>query len=291
VTGVQTCALPIYTAVVFEGQSLTYTELNARANQLAHVLIRHGVVADTLVGICVERSLEMVIGLLAILKAGGAYVPLDPSYPAERLAFMVQDSQVALLLTQTHLQGRLPLAGLNPPPLVCVDDPAAYASQPDSNPPLRSQPQDLAYVIYTSGSTGKPKGVCIAQHSVIRLVKNTNYMELNSEQVFLQYAPIAFDAATLEIWGALLNSARLIVTPPSYKQLEQLGQLIQHEQVTILWLTSSLFNVMIDEYPDSLKGVKYLLAGGETLSTSHVEKAIRLLPDTHLIIVKCSKLY
>jgi aspartate racemase len=141
----------------------------------------------------------------------------------------------------------------------------------------------LAYVIYTSGSTGKPKGVCVPHRAVVRLVKNTDYALFNSEQIFLQYAPISFDAATLEIWGALLHSAKLVVMPAQQKSLEALAQILQQKNISVLWLTSSLFNVMLEERPASLRGVTQLLTGGEALSVSHIRKALRLLPDTQLI--------
>jgi non-ribosomal peptide synthetase component F len=209
----QVVRTPDNTAVVFESQSLTYAALNARANQLAHVLIQHGVMADTLVGICVERSLEMVIGLLAILKAGGAYVPLDPSYPAERLAFMLQDSQVTLLLTQTHLQGSLPLADLNPPPLlVCVDDPHLTAGQPEDNPPPRSQPQSLAYVLFTSGSTGKPKGVMIEHYSAYCLIRwAEKVFPKKSLQGTLASTSINFDLSVYELFVPLSSGNTVLL--------------------------------------------------------------------------------
>ena len=152
---------PEATALVYEDQQLTYGELNARANRLAHHLRSLGVGPEVLVGVCLERSLELVVGLLAILKAGGAYVPLDPSYPAERLAFMLQDTQAPVLLTQQRLLAHLPAyAGHT----LCLERDAAHIAQhPDTNPPTSATPTNLAYVIYTSGSTGTPKGVMVEQ--------------------------------------------------------------------------------------------------------------------------------
>ena len=171
---------PRATALVYEDQQLTYGELNARANRLAHHLRSLGVGPEVLVGVCLERSLELVVGLLAILKAGGAYVPLDPSYPAERLAFMLQDTQAPVLLTQQHLLARLPAyAGHT----LCLEREAAHTAQhPDTNPPTSATPTNLAYVIYTSGSTGTPKGVMVEQRAVVRLVRNADYVRLGPDR-------------------------------------------------------------------------------------------------------------
>ena len=268
-------------ALVFEDRELTYGELNGRANRLAHYLMALGVGAETLVGICVERSLEMVIGLMGILKAGGAYVPLDPDYPAERLQFMLEDARVSVLLTQSSLLEGLPASDAR---TVCLDsDWEAIVGYSGENPARRSGPENLAYVIYTSGSTGIPKGVCILQQAVVRLVRQTNYVRLDSEEIFLQYAPVSFDAATLELWGALLNGAKLIVMLPHERSLSQLSQVLQEKGVTVLWLTSSLFNLMLDEQPESLLGIEQLLVGGEELSVPHIQRALGVLPDTQLI--------
>jgi amino acid adenylation domain-containing protein len=268
-------------AVVFEEQQLTYRELNSQANQLAHYLQSLGVKPEVLVGICVERSLEMVIGLLVILKAGGAYVPIDPSYPQARIAYMLEDTATPLLLTQSHLQKQLPELE-SECVVVCLDE-VDFAVQETENLVVNRGATDLAYVIYTSGSTGLPKGVCVPHRAIVRLVKNTDYALFNSEQIFLQYAPISFDAATLEIWGALLNSAKLVVMPTQQKSLETLAEILQQKNISVLWLTSSLFNVMLEEHPASMRDVKQLMTGGEALSVSHIHKALQLLPYTQLI--------
>ena len=208
-------------AIVFEEQQLTYGELNQKANQLAHHLAGLGVKAETLVGICVERSIEMVIGLLGILKAGGAYVPLDPNYPAERLSYMLNDAQVSILLTQELLCG---LLSQNSAEVVCLDsDWKSIEQQSKANCEAEINATNLAYVIYTSGSTGNPKGVLVEHKGVVRLVKETNYANFTAQEVFLQSAPISFDASTFEIWGSLLNSAQLVIcllyTSPSPRDL------------------------------------------------------------------------
>jgi len=272
---------PDAVAVVFQDKQLTYHELNIRANQLAHQLRSLGVGSDSLVGICVERSLEMVGGLLAILKAGGAYVPLDPAYPSERLAFMLEDTQVEVLLTQQSLVGKLPSSQAR---VVCLDtDWETVAQQSEENPLSEMRSDHKAYVMYTSGSTGMPKGVSVIHRGVVRLVKQTNYASFSAEEVFLQLAPISFDASTFEIWGSLLNGARLVVMPPHTPSLQELGQVLEQYQVTTLWLTAGLFHLMVDEQIEGLKGLRQLLAGGDVLSVSHVKKVLQEIKGLTLI--------
>jgi hypothetical protein len=190
---------PDAVAVVFEDQQLTYAQLNAKANQLAHHLRDLGVKPDTLVAICVERSMEMVIGLLGILKAGGAYVPLDPDYPEERLAYMLQDTDASVLLTQIHLRGRLPETKVH---AVCIDSNwGEIAERADSNPPTVTSPLNLAYCIYTSGSTGRPKGVVVQQCSLVDHINwQTRTFGLTAADVYLQRTSSSFDASVWEIW-------------------------------------------------------------------------------------------
>ena len=268
-------------AVVFEGEELSYGELNGRANQLAHYLRGLGVGREVLVGICVERSLEMVVGLLGVLKAGGAYVPLDPSYPPERLRYMVEDAQVQVILTQQDWQRKLPATSV---PVVCLDRDWGVIGQErkeDANSAVTAE--NLAYVAYTSGSTGAPKGVSILQKSVVRLVKGTDYVELSAGETFLQLAPISFDASTFEIWGCLLNGGRLVVMAPATPSLEEIGRALQQYQVTTLWLTAGLFHLMVNERVQDLRGVRQLLAGGDVLGLRQVQKVLQELPETRLI--------
>ena len=281
---------PDAVAVVFEDQQLTYQQLNCRANQLAHHLRSLGVGADVLVGICVERSQEMVVGLLGILKAGGAYVPLDPAYPAERLTFMLEDSQVSVLLTQQQLVEKLPSHQAQ---VVCLDtdweaiSPVGMAlltaQHSEQNLHTEVRPDHLAYVMYTSGSTGIPKGVSVIHRGVMRLVKQTNYASFSSQEVFLQLAPISFDASTFEIWGSLLNGAKLVVMPAKTPSLQELGQALGQHQVTTLWLTAGLFHLMVDERLEDLKGVRQLLTGGDVVSVSHAKKVVQYIQGLTLI--------
>ncbi|MDZ8183920.1 MAG: amino acid adenylation domain-containing protein [Nostoc sp. ChiSLP02] len=268
-------------AVVYQQQHLTYRELNNRANQLAHYLRSLGVKPEVRVGICVERSLEMVIGILAILKAGGAYVPLDPAYPAERLAFMLEDVEASILLTQTHLQNQLPI---NNQTVVNLDaDWKIIAQQKQDNLPSEVNPDNLAYIIYTSGSTGTPKGTEVPHRSFIGVMFGVDYIHLDASQIWLQHSSISWDASALELWTPLLYGGRCVLYAERIATPEGLSHILQEEKVNILWLTSALFNLMIDTIPSGLLGVKQLLIGGEALSVNHVRRALELLPETQII--------
>jgi non-ribosomal peptide synthetase component F len=209
---------PDAVALVYEEETLSYGALNTRANQLAHHLIALGVRPDARIAICVERSIEMVVGLMAILKAGGCYVPLDPAYPADRLAFMLADSAPEIVLTHAPARPALAaaLAGLATPPAILdlLADAKAWSRRSRANPDpaaIGLAPTHLAYVIYTSGSTGTPKGVMVEHRNVVRLVKNNGYLAITASDVLLNSSSATFDATTFELWGALLNGARLVL--------------------------------------------------------------------------------
>ncbi|MEG4119910.1 amino acid adenylation domain-containing protein [Microcoleus sp. N9_B4] len=277
----QAALTPDAVAIVFGEQQLTYQQLNCRANQLAHYLQTLGAGPEVLVGICFDRSMDAIVSLLAVLKAGSAYLPLDPAYPKERLDFMLSDAKISVLLTQQKLVERLPDCGAK---VVCLEAAREEIdAQSENNPANLANADNLAYVMYTSGSTGKPKGVCVVHRGVVRLVKDTNFASLTSAEVFLQLAPISFDASTLEIWGALLNGAQLAVFPPGSPSLAELGEAIRLYKVTILWLTAGLFHLMVDDRIEDLKGVRQLLAGGDVLSVPHVQKLLREVPNCKLI--------
>ncbi|MCP4656592.1 MAG: AMP-binding protein, partial [bacterium] len=192
---------PAATAVTCGADALTYAELNRRANRLARHLGRLGVGPESLVGLAMERSLAMVVGLAGILKAGGAYLPLDPAYPEERLRFILEDTGATVVLVHAPTRHALERIA-DSRTLVDLDE--DHGNSRADNPPPRTTPDNLAYAIYTSGSTGQPKGVAVTHRSVVRLVRETDFAHLDAEQVFLQFAPVAFDASTLEIWGPLL---------------------------------------------------------------------------------------
>ncbi len=277
----QVARSPAAVAVVHEDRALSYRELDARSSRLAHHLRALGVGPEAVVGLCVERSPEMIVGLLGILKAGGAYLPLDPDYPAERLAFMLADAGAAVLVTQAALPARLPAHAAA---TVRLDaDWPAIARHPEHAPDLTLDPANPAYVIYTSGSTGAPKGVVVTHHNVVRLVTGTNYVELSADDVVLQMAPLSFDASTFEIWGALLNGARLLVYPAESFDLATLSHLVARGGVSVLWLTAALFHQVVDEDVAAIAGVRQLLAGGDVLSAAHVRRTLAAQGDGRLI--------
>ncbi|HET6978722.1 MAG TPA: amino acid adenylation domain-containing protein [Pyrinomonadaceae bacterium] len=250
-------------ALLFEDESLTYRELNERANQLARRLRALGVGPEVTVGVLLDRSPELIVALLAILKAGGVYVPLNAAYPRERLELMCDDAQLRLVLTPQMFEN--------------LDD------ESSENLDYQTTPANRAYVMYTSGSTGRPKGVNVVHRSIVRLVKNTNYADLSSAQTFLQFAPTTFDASTLEIWGSLLNGGRLVIMPGGAASPAELGQTLQRHEVTTLWLTAGFFHLMVDENLEGLRSVKQMIAGGDVLSPVHIAKVLREFPECRVI--------
>ncbi len=268
-------------ALVYEGTAMSYAELDAQSDRLGRLLRAKGAGPDVPVGLCAGRSLQMIVGLLAILKAGGTYVPLDPALPADRLDFIMSDTGCRLILVHGERTPSVRTEGIA---VIRID--GAYAEPPSaSRDPLAQEatPENLAYVMYTSGSTGRPKGVMIPHRAVVRLVKGTDYCAFGREEVFLQFAPISFDASTFEIWGALLNGSRLVIAPARPPSFEELGCLIASSGVTTLWLTSVLFSQIVDSRPEALRGLKQLVTGGDVLSVPHVNRFMERHPETRLI--------
>jgi aspartate racemase len=277
----QAARTPDAVALTWGDERLSYGALNRQANQLAHYLRQEGVGPDVVVAVCLERSPEMVIGLLGTLKAGGAYLPLDPAYPADRLNFMLQDTQAPVLLTQRHLLERLPVHGAR---VICLDtDWAAIARESEADFLAGATAEHLAYVMYTSGSTGRPKGVEIRHRGIVRLVCGAGYADFDSGETFLQLAPTSFDASTFELWGALVHGSRCVLFPGAGPAPQELGAMLRRERISILWLTASLFNTVMDEAPEVLSGLRQLLIGGEALSVPHVRRALRRLPAVRII--------
>jgi amino acid adenylation domain-containing protein len=276
-------AQPDALALVRGVQRITYDELNGRANVLARILNEHGVERETLVAVCMERSVEALVAILAILKAGGAYVPLEPEFPAARTEALLAETKPRLLLLDETAAARHSGSAI---PQLRLDDDSLQghvSRQATVNRQSTSGARDLAYVMYTSGSTGQPKGVMVEQRSVIRLVRNTNYCEFGPQHVFLQAAPLSFDASTFEIWGALLNGSALVLLDSPRVSLDAIAQAVRDKRVTTLWLTSGLFNLMAEQRLHDLTGLQQLLAGGDILSARHVRKALEELPNCHVI--------
>nr|WP_088328225.1 non-ribosomal peptide synthetase [Bacillus cereus] len=266
----QAMIYPNSIAVTYEKEKITYKELNERANQLAHYLQKKGVGPDTLVGLCVERSLEMIVGILGILKAGGAYVPLDPTYPEQRLQYILEDASIQLFVTQESLKE------LNWLPenveSICLDRDQDEIGKESKTLPVSSVgPQNLAYVIYTSGSTGNPKGVMIEHHNVIRLFKSTDcWYQFNEKDTWTLFHSYAFDFSVWEIWGALLYGGKLVVVPYWISRSpKDFYQLLVEKEVTVLNQTPSAFRQLIRvcEQEDKNKNLqlRYVIFGGEAL--------------------------
>ncbi|KAF6627029.1 amino acid adenylation domain-containing protein [Paenibacillus sp. EKM208P] len=270
---------PDHIAVALGHQSLTYRELNETANRLAHTLRDTGVKSDEPVGILTERSLDMITGTLAILKAGGAYVPVDPQYPEDRIRYMLEDSGAKLLLAQQDLLDRCYFDGQ----IINLNEDTSYSADA-SNLDIDGAGNHAAYVIYTSGSTGKPKGVVVEHQSVVRLVCNTDYVPFDESTRMLQTCAFVFDGSTFEIWGALLNGGQLVlVLKEDLLDAAKLKETIRDHRVTMMWLTTPLFNQLSQQDSKLFGDVKYLLVGGDVLSAPHINRVLRDNPDINII--------
>ena len=266
-------------ALVHNDKKMTYGELNEKANAVANILRNKGVKVDELVGIMVQRSFEMMVGILGILKSGAGYMPLDPKYPEDRIEYMVQDSKINILLTQSHLASDVNFDG----EIILLDEASLYEGK-TSNPEIINTPNDIAYVIYTSGSTGKPKGVMVEHRNVVRLIKNTNYVKFEEDERILQTGAIVFDASTFEFWGSLLNGYALyLVDEGVILEAEKLKKAIEDQKITTLWLTAPLFNQLTEQNPKIFDGVRNLLVGGDALSPKHINRIRDIYKDLNII--------
>ncbi|UCH98534.1 MAG: amino acid adenylation domain-containing protein [Candidatus Aminicenantes bacterium] len=275
---------------------ITYKELNKRSDQLALHLKGKGVKPDTIVAIMVERSIEMIIGLLGILKAGGAYLPIELGYPEDRINYMLSDSSAKLLVTTSILAKEGERARSWEGEKIFIDLENRLACSTFGNSPLErgapkgrgvSEPAaNLAYIIYTSGTTGKPKGNLTTHANVIRVVKDTNYIELTGNDRILQLSNYAFDGSVFDIYGALLNGSVLVlVDRERVLELDRLAALIRQQQITAFFVTTALFNTLIDMQIDCFAHVKKVLFGGERVSLEHARKALEYLGKGRVIHV------
>jgi amino acid adenylation domain-containing protein len=273
---------PDSVAVSFAGEQLTYTELNERANQVARRLQGLGVGAEVSVGICMERSIEMITGMLGILKAGGAYVPLDPEYPAQRLSYMIEDAGVRVLLSQARLAQTLLAHGAT---VLYLDaDGESIGAEARDDLEYTATAENPAYVIYTSGSTGTPKGVVITHSAVARTVCNTNYIKLETHDRVAQASNSSFDAATFEIWGALLHGATLVIIPKEVLiSPRHLAMQIRELEISIMFLPTALFNQVAGEVPGAFGSLRYLLFGGEAVDPRSVREVLKADPPQRLL--------
>jgi amino acid adenylation domain-containing protein len=275
---------PGATAVVDGERLVTYGELNARANQLAHMLRQRAPGSAPRIGLCLERSAELIVAMLGVLKTGGAYVPLDPELPTERLVFMLHDADVSLLVTTTSLLSRLPVTGDR---VLCLDrDAHVIAAQPTHNHDHAESPSQLAYIMYTSGSSGTPKGVLTAHRAIVRLTCGTDYIHIGATDALAHAANPAFDAATFEVWGALVNGARVVIVPRMVVLSPRtFVAMLGHAGITTLFLTTALFNQMARHAPDAFRGCRTVLFGGEAVEPRWVRAVLDAAPPARLLHV------
>ncbi|HEY1618862.1 MAG TPA: amino acid adenylation domain-containing protein, partial [Streptosporangiaceae bacterium] len=276
----QAAATPDAPALAFGADCVSYAELDRRSNALAWLLRRRGVRTDTPVGVAMERGTGLIVTLLAVLKAGGAYLPIDAASPASRIGAMITAAGARLVLVTGQSAGQLPrLPGVE---LLVSDGEAGpgsaggpgSAADQDAPPPDLSHPLSLAYVSFTSGSTGVPKGVGVPQRAVVRLISDPTFAPLGPGQRLLHLAPVAFDASTLEIWGALLTGATVVVAPPGPLGLPDLAALLRTAGVTVVWLTAGLFHQLAETDIDALADVPVILAGGDVLNPDTVRAVL-----------------
>lgn len=274
---------PLKTAVLFEDRQLSYEELNQRANQLAYYLRKKGVELENLIPICIDRSPELIIAILAILKAGGAYVPIDPEYPSERINFMLKDIGASMLLTNKTNKVKF-----------LLNDEIDVIQIDTEWPVIKSfsivnlensiQPDSLAYVIYTSGSTGNPKGAMIEHRNIVSLVKGINYVSLAENDILLSTGSPSFDATTIEYWGMLLNGGQLVLChQDTLLDNELLKDEIEKRKVTKMWFTSSWFNQLVEYDISIFKSLQTIMVGGEKLSEQHIQKMRETYPEIEII--------
>ena len=284
----QTLLRPDRPAVSCGGTVLTYAQLDGRAARLAVRLVAAGVQVDDVVAVLAERSVDLVVSLLAVLKAGGAYTALDADLPAARVAHILGETGAGVVVAQAHLADRAPqgvrvvLVGGPDGAVDGRDDrPAEDAAAEDADAVLAARavrPGHLAYVSFTSGSTGTPKGAAIPHAAVSRLVRGPDWLDVREDDVFLHLSPVAFDASTLEIWAPLASGARLEVLPPGPIDLDALAEFCVARRVSVLWLTAGLFHQLASLRPDAFATLRHLLAGGDVVSPGHVAQVLERHP-------------
>lgn len=266
----QCLSTPDNVAIIYQKKSLSYKELNQKANQLAHYLQKNGLTPGTFGAICTSQEVHLIIGILAILKTGAAYIPIDPNYPKQHILFLLHDSKPKILLASKKLSEKLQYYNNTDGCFVLLLESIVCELEQESVKNLEKElvtPASLAYIIYTSGTTGKSKGVIVPHKAVLRLVKNTNFIKISSSDRIAQAASISFDAATFEIWGALLNGATLVAVPyTTLLNIDHFAEYIKRNKITILWLTSTIFNQYAAKNPRFFNQLTYLLVGGDVLN-------------------------
>ncbi|MCY9393850.1 AMP-binding protein, partial [Bacillus haynesii] len=255
---------PDHTALVFGAQRMTYRELNEKANQTARLLREKGIGRGSVAAIIADRSFEMIIGIMGILKAGSAYLPIDPETPKDRVDYMLKNSGAALLVTTESLLTPFDMKTVN----LRSDELHLLSGE---NLPRVNRSSDTAYIVYTSGSTGTPKGVVTPHYSAVRVVRNTNYIDITEDDVILQLSNYSFDGSVFDIFGALLNGASLVlIEKETVLNTHELAGVIKKEQVSVMFITTALFNTLADINIGCLAKLRKILFGGERASIPHV---------------------
>ena len=270
---------PDAVAVQIGDATMTYRELDERSDRIAAYLCAHGIGRGSFAGLCAERSFDMIAALLGILKSGAASIALDPAHPPHRLRAMLAEANVNLILVTPGCAGSFGVV-----PCAVIGDLLA-TPRVSSAPGVPGKSGDAAHVMYTSGSTGAPKGAVIPHRAVLRTVCGADYLRFASDETLFGFVPLTFDVSILEIWGALLNGARLVLCPPGLPSLDELGAMIAAQSVTTLWLTSALFEQMIATQIDKLRGVRQLIVGGDVMSPDFARRALAGLPKTRILNV------
>ncbi|UOB81919.1 amino acid adenylation domain-containing protein (plasmid) [Bacillus sp. ZJS3] len=272
---------PQKVALIYGDHEVSYEELNLKSNMLAHYLINKGVKKEDSIGIFMDRSISMIISIVAIIKAGATYVPIDLNSPLKRIEYIIKDTEMQYIISDSSVYSKIKEVNT---PFIFIDKEWDYISlELTKNLDIGVNKNNLAYINYTSGTTGEPKGVCIEQKSIVRLVKNNSYIDFNSQEIFFQFAPIAFDAATFEIWGSLLNGATLVICNKPIPTVEEFKQIFHNHNVSTLWLTVGLFNLLVDEDVDVFKNIKQLIVGGDKLSIKHISKLKAAIPNLNVV--------
>ncbi|MEH7732671.1 amino acid adenylation domain-containing protein [Bacillus pumilus] len=272
---------PHHPALACNHQNITYAELEEQSNQFANYLIKMGVTKTSHIGLALDRSSQLIVSILAITKIGAVYVPIDIQYPSERIQFMIEDAELSFLLTTSHVSPSLTSL---PIPTICLDkEKDLILTQSTSNPSIDVKPSDAAYIMYTSGTTGKPKGVVISHRCIMHLTHNPSFLPVDSSDTLALLSTISFDSSTFEIWSALLNGATLAIPPYGKLTPELVSQTIKDYDVSILFLTTGLFNLMMESHLNDVKSVKCIVSGGDVMSPQIVHQALKELPNTTII--------
>lgn len=275
---------PNAVALSAEEQTMTYAELNEQANRLARHLQKNGTEHRTVIAILADRTPELIVSLLAVLKAGAAYVPIDPDYPESRIQYMLKDSGATHLLTHSSFIGQAKGLGFTGTYLFADDQEISLMSS--ENLPLEAGLHDTAYIMYTSGTTGQPKGIMTTHSNIARVVKNTNYLTISETDTLLSLSNSVFDGFTFDVYGALLNGAKLVLPKKdTILDMHELTELIKRESISVMFVPTALFNLLVDEETDWMHSVRKVLFGGERASVQHVRKAFAVMGKGRLINV------